>query len=202
MRKWNLLLVLLLLFALLLCGCKKSDAQPYTVTDDWGTVWEINPAKGTIKSGNSTYKFKIRGDQQDYTIFIDYPNNNRYTEDKIGDELYGNYKMNTTFHFWTYIGSFLGVDVYYDPPEISEADGAMLTEMLYPLIPEEAKTEIPILPLVLIALGCADILWPKYFWFFRYGTSFREVTPSQKAQLLQNLAGVAAIVIGIVLLFA
>ena len=56
-----------------------------------------------------------------------------------------------------------------------------------------------LLPILLIALGCANILYPKVFWIPRYGMDFRYVELSDRTKLLQNLAGVAVIVLGIVL---
>ncbi len=199
MKNWNKMLAVLLLVALVLCGCQKDTPEPYTVVDDYGTSWTINPAKGTITGGGATMKFKIRGDQQDYTLWINYPNNNRYRQDKVGDEVFDSYERFASSNFWLYMGNFFGVDVYYDPVEVSYPDGPELAEMLQPLIPEEAAPKNQLSSFVLIALGCADILWPKCFWFFRYGMGFKEVTISRKTQLIQNLAGLAAIVLGIVL---
>ena len=53
---------------------------------------------------------------------------------------------------------------------------------------------------MLIALGAVDIVWPKFFWIFRYGLAFREAMPSKTAQNIQFAIGLVALILGIVLM--
>lgn len=193
-------LALFFIFILLLSGCSSLKAAPYTAEDDWGNIWLIDPQKRTITGQDITYKYQIRGDQESYIIIIEYPDGNRYTEDKIGDVLYGDYKYKFSSNFWLHIGNFFGIDVYTKTPSLNPTNGPQLTKLLYPLIPESAIPQYWLAALAAFGLGFVDILWPRFFWFFRYGLDARYVEISKKAQLVQNLIGLAFIILGIVLL--
>lgn len=196
MHRWILLLLVLVL---MLCGCGHEGvkAPEYTVKEKDGTVWTIDPHKRTITDGEDVFKFKIKGDKEEYTIWIYYPNGETYTQDLINEEIYENLKTGNVFG--RYMGSFFGFTYYYDAGPFSYPSGEELATLVYPLIREEVPPKNLLLPILLIALGCADILYPKVFWIPRYGMDFRYVELSDRTKLLQNLAGVVVIVLGIVL---
>jgi hypothetical protein len=200
MGRWILLLLVLVL---MLCGCRHEGvrAPEYTVKDREGTVWTIDPKKRTITDGEDVFKFKILGDQQEYTLWIYYPGGEKYTQDLINGVVYENLRSISypSFQFFTF--DFLGFHYVNVDGPFGYPSGEELAALIHPLIPEEAPPKNLLLPFLLIALGCADILWPKIFWIPRYGNAFREVELSKRTQLIQNLAGTAAIVLGIVLLF-
>lgn len=202
MKQKHLWIVLLLAVVLMLCGCNRGARVPaYTAEDRNGKFWTIDPKKRTITDGKDVFKFKIRGDQQEYTLWIYYPDGETYTQDLIGGEVYENLRSTSYFSFQYFTFDFLGFHYGHVDGPLGFPSGEKLAALIHPLIPEEEEPKNLLLPMLLMALGCADILWPKIFWIPRYGNAFREVELSKRTQLIQNLAGTAAIVLGIVLLF-
>ena len=198
MRRWILLLLVLVL---MLCGCRHEGvrAPEYTVKDREGTVWTIDPQKRTITDGKDVFEFKIKGDKEEYTIWIYYPGGETYTQDLINGEVYENLRSTSYLSFQYFTFDFFGFHYGYVDGPFGYPSGEELAALVYPLIREEVPPKNLLLPILLIALGCANILYPKVFWIPRYGMDFRYVELSDRTKLLQNLAGVAVIVLGIVL---
>lgn len=181
--KRSRILAILFLVILLFSGCDRLTAKPYYTTN-YDRRYKIDPQKRTISAGGVDYKYRISGNWEEYSIQIKYPDGNVYTE-------YGSNGKRETYN---YLRS-LSLMPWW------AADGGDLAEALYNEIPESGGNTYWIFPAVLIFLGCANILCPKMFWFFRYGLSVRYMELSNKALNFHTFGGLAAIAVGILLFF-
>lgn len=173
---------ILCLVILLISGCSRWTREPYYALSD-NKCYKIDPLKRTISIGGVDYKYRISGNWEEYSIKIKYPDGNVYNE----------YGSNGKREAYNYLRSLLAMPWW-------AADGGDLAKALHREIPKSGGKTNWIFPAVLIFLGCANILWPKLFWFFRYGIEVRYMELSKRALNIHTLIGMLVIVIAIVLL--
>lgn len=190
----------LCLVILLFSGCDLFRESYYKISDR--RTYTIHPSKHTISFAGAEYKYRIIGDWEDFTILIYYPDGNVYTEyGRDGKKLESTYRRQYQSVVGWVFSIYSGMTVFTSPVDTFDIPGAELAALVYDEIPEDDKNPLVIPGLALILLGVANIFWPKVFWFFRYGRNVRDMELSDLALNFHTYGGLAAIVIGIVLLF-
>lgn len=163
----------LLLIALLLSGC--GSCKPYEVASLWGVV-TIDPEAKTLTRGSDVYTYEITNT----STTILYPNGATYYYSSHG------------------ITGSSGWSDDYD--ENRYIPGDVLISLLEKEYPRE-KNGVPLLGLVLIALGVWGIAKPEALWYLGYGWRYRNAEPSDAALVIQRLGGGLSIIVGLLQIF-
>ena len=176
-RFWIATLVLLLTLALAGCG----EQAPMEAVDRYGNEYTIDREAGTISDGTNTYRYTYKGYSDDYSVSIEYPNGGRYSYSESGG-----------------FGSG-GGNSQYDPERYVDAD------ILIRLLVEENTVKKSrfgniLAALVLIGGGIFCIACPETVWYLESGWRYRDAEPSDLALGVARISGVAAIVIGLIVM--
>lgn len=172
------ILILLLLAALLLCGCARKQSV-YTVDvshNGVDMVFTVDTENGTITDGQHTYSYEVSGS----TTTITYPNGASYYETKNGSV--SNMGWSNDYDSKTYI------------------DGDTLMAVLSKDTPK-ANLDHLLLGLVLIALGAFNVFLPHAACYIAYGWRFKDAEPSDAALVASRVGGVVVAIIGLIVLF-
>ena len=170
------ILVLLLTVSLVGCG----EQEPLEVTDRYGNEYTIDREQQTISDGENIYKYTYEGDSEVYSITIEYPNGGSY-----------HYGESSGF------GSG-GGNSKYDPQRYTDAD--ILIQLLQENAPKGIRIGNILAALVLIGGGIFCIACPETVWYLESGWRYRDAEPSDLALGVARISGVAAIVIGIIVM--
>ena len=177
--------VLVLLFSLMvtlaLCACSNSDTNAaYTIERD-GKIFEINAKDGIIFDGTYTYEYKLSGTSSSYDLDITYPNGAAYSWSQDGTMGCGG---------WS--------DDYNEELYVS---GSTLRDVIE-RVPKATNPTKFFSVMLLIVLGTFDAIFPKISWLLAYGWRYKNAEPSDIALGLIRVAGIIAIIIGIVMIFS
>ena len=175
-RFWLATLVLLLTLALAGCG----EQAPMEAVDRYGNEYTIDWEASTISDGTNIYEFTYEGDSEDYSVTIEYPNGGSY--------------------HWGESGGFGsgGGNSKYDPQRYTDAD--ILIRLLQENAPKGIRIGKILAALVLIGGGIFCIACPETVWYLESGWRYRDAEPSDLALGVARISGVAAIVIGIIVM--
>lgn len=172
---------LLALLLALLCACSAGEPEERSVKY-MGTTYAIDTETETITSGGLAYRYQIRGDRVEFT----YPDGSTYYWQQQGN-----------------IGSG-GWSEDYDPQAGGYAPGETLWHVLelQGLLEQESGVDggWMLLGLLLVGIGGVNVAVPASMWYLSYGWRYRNAEPSDAALVVQRLSGVAACVVGIVLI--
>lgn len=183
-RPWPvLILAALLLF--LFCACGQVGGETvavYDVTQN-GVVYTVDREACTITTGDRVYRYEMDGDR----LTITYPNGAIYSR------------------LFFDSGSASGWNDIYD--ESHDIPGETLMDVLDREAPVQRSPEPTINPavrslgLLFAALGLWGLISPKSVWYFNFGWRYKNAEPSDLALLVNQIAGVLLILIGLSLLF-
>ena len=170
--------MLALLLMLSLAGC--GEQGPVYAVDRYGNEYTIDREQGTISDGTHTYEYTYEGDSEDYSVTIEYPNGGSY--------------------HWGESGGFGsgGGNSKYDPQRYTDAD--ILIQLLQENAPKGIRIGKILAALVLIGGGIFCIACPETVWYLESGWRYRDAEPSDLALGVARISGVAAIVIGIIVM--
>lgn len=170
--------MLALLLTLVLAGC--GEQGPVYAVDRYGNEYTIDREQGTISDGTHTYEYTYEGDSEDYSVTIEYPNGGSY--------------------HWGESGGFGsgGGNSKYDPQRYTDAD--ILIRLLQENAPKGIRIGNILAALVLIGGGIFCIACPETVWYLESGWRYRDAEPSDLALGVARISGVAAIVIGIIVM--
>ena len=177
-QRWIKTGFLLLVCWMLLAGCKKAEAGPYTVEKN-GVVYTIDMEQGTVSDGKETYHFTFSSKAYGYRLEIAYPDGYTYWWEQADNMGYGGWSED------------------YD--ETKYASGwdleDVLTEGRKP-----AKEKNVVLILLLLIVGGLHTAKPDAMWYLQYGWKFQDAKPSEEALMVNRLGGVLALVVAVLLL--
>lgn len=170
--------MLALLLMLSLAGC--GEQGPVYAVDRYGNEYTIDREQGTISDGTHTYEYTYKGDSEDYSVTIEYPNGGSY--------------------HWGESGGFGsgGGNSKYDPQRYTDAD--ILIQLLQENAPKGIRIGNILAALVLIGGGIFCIACPETVWYLESGWRYRDAEPSDFALGVTRFSGIAAIVIGIIVM--
>lgn len=178
--KRNLCIFGILLLLLSICGCaSKPVSGPYTVEKD-GSVYTVDPEAGTISDGTYTYVCDMTPSGSGYKLTITYPNGSTFLWNNSGNSGFGGWSDD------------------YDPARY--ADGMTLLSILEEKRPVQSSSP-GALPFLLLILGLFSAAVPRISWYLGYGWRFKGAEPSDLALAVCRGSGIAAVVIGVILLF-
>lgn len=80
------------------------------------------------------------------------------------------------------------------------ASANTLIDVLQENAPKRTNPNATTAALLLMALGLFEAVFPKATWYLGYGWRYKDAEPSDAALLFSRLGGIAATVIGFVLL--
>ena len=170
--------MLALLLMLSLAGC--GEQGPVYAVDRYGNEYTIDREQGTISDGTNIYEFTYEGDSEDYSVTIEYPNGGSY--------------------HWGESGGFGsgGGNSKYDPQRYTDAD--ILIRLLQENAPKGIRIGNILAALVLIGGGIFCIACPETVWYLESGWRYRDAEPSDFALGVTRFSGIAAIVIGFIVM--
>lgn len=175
-RLWTILFALLL--TLTLCSCAEQETT-YTVNKN-GTDFYVDTTQQTISDGTHTYRYKFSGDADSFSATITFPDGSSYWWQQTDGSGSGG---------WS--GDY--VDGKY-------ASANTLIDVLQENAPKRTNPNATTAALLLMALGLFEAVFPKATWYLGYGWRYKDAEPSDAALLFSRLGGIAATVIGFVLL--
>ena len=173
--------VLLLSFLLILSlyGC--SDANGIYTVDKEGKTFEVNSEDGTIFDGTHTYEYTFSGDSSSYRINITYPNGSSYYWNHSGYSGHGG---------WS--------DDYDESLYVS---GDTLCDVIVSKAPDPSNPSKVVAIILLIAIGTFNAAAPGAAWHLEYGWRYKNAEPSDLALGLNRVGGIAAIIVGVLMIF-
>ena len=185
MAKRILTLALLLTLTLALCACAPKDSgSPYTV-EKYGATYTVDKKNSTISDGEYTYSYTMTGGYGGYKITITYPNGSTYWSD-----------VNNSGSIITSAG---GWSDNYD--ETKYVRGDILVDVLETKATRQREKGNNIfLAIILMAVGAFNAAVPQAAWFLKYGWRFKNAEPSDLALGINRGIGIAAVVIGLIML--
>jgi len=172
------IVILILVLTLSLAGC--GEQGPEYAFDRYGNEYTIDWEAGTISDGTNIYEFTYEGDSEDYSVRIEYPNGGSY--------------------HWGESGGFGsgGGNSKYDPKRYTDAD--ILIQLLEENAPRGLRLGNILAALVLIGGGIFCIASPETVWFWQSGWRYRDAEPSDMALTASRVSGIAAVIIGIIVM--
>lgn len=170
-------ILVLLLLAVLLTACSGGEVQQYTTEDGY----VVDKASCTITGPDGiVYSYEVRGT----TTTITYPNGATYyqtQQDQFGTAGWSN---------------------DYRPQHYTAGD--KLVEVLSQNTPQRksrsGNTGSIFFGLLLIGVGIWHTAAPESAWYLGHGWKFKNAEPSGAALVMTRIGGIAAIVIGFVML--
>ena len=175
-RLWTALFALLL--TLTLCSCAEQETT-YTV-DKNGTQFLVDTTQKTISDGTHTYRYKFSGDADSFSATLTFPDGSSYWWTQIGSSGSGGWSDN--FVHEKYVSANTLIDVLQEKA------------------PKRTNPGMIAAGLLLMALGLFEAVFPKAAWYLGYGWRYKDAEPSDAALIFARIGGVAATVIGFVLL--
>ena len=168
-----------LLFLLLLSGCANESTLFITINSYDGTNAGISAvvdvSAKTITIGEDVYTYEKRSDY----ISVVCPNGAKYTKEKSkSEEVWFNSTSGTE-----------DTEKYLSRSDLFE---------ILDRVPEEKG--INWFSVFVIFVGILMVIYPKLFWFMRYGMYFKEAEMSTAAGMIFRGIGVIIIVLGIYIL--
>lgn len=175
--------VLMLALSLFVACAKQEQSDTYTVTLG-NTIYTVDTQNNTISDGSNTYGFSVSGSVTGYDVEITYPNGSTYWwhEDNSGTGLSG------------YGGSSGDYDTSLYP------DGDTLKSVLKEQSPRQTSDKNGFLIFLLLAVGIFNTVSPRTAWYLSYGWRYKDAQPSDAALVIGRISGIAALVIGVVML--
>lgn len=177
-------------FVVLLCiclgACSREESGPKTVVRN-NKTYTIDDEAMTISDGKHTYRYQIQGSGTSRVDFdITYPDGSSYywTQSMSGGMGHG----------------YGGWSDDYD--EKKYVDGQTLIAVLETQIPEPKEPKNVILIFILIAVGLFNALTPETAWYLSDGWRYKNAEPSDTALEFTRFGGIAAIVIGVLMILA
>lgn len=175
MKLRNFLCVLL--FLLLLSGCSNESPRLISIPSHEGTATDISATVDVsakmITVGEDVYTYEKRADY----ITVVWPDGITYTQEKRGETWFRN------------VSGTVNTEQYLSQNDLLE---------ILERIPEEKG--INWFSVLVILLGVLMLIYPKIFWFLRYGLYFRDAEMSPVAGVIFRGIGAIIIVVGIWLL--
>lgn len=175
-RLWTVLFVLLLTISL--CSCAKQE-DTYTV-DHNGTEFLVDTTQKTISDGTHTYHYAFSGNRSSFSATITFPDGSSY--------------------WWTQIGTSGSGGWSDDFVHEKYVSANTLIDVLQEKAPKQTNPGMIAAGLLLMALGLFEAILPQAGWYLRYGWRYKDAEPSDAALVFARLGGIAATVIGFVLL--
>lgn len=170
------------LLILPLCAC--SGQAAYTVTRD-GKSYEVDKEAQTVSDGEYTYSYTFSGNTGEYELNITYPDGSTY--------------------WWQQSSSGMGwggwSDDYFYYSGKPYTDGDTLQEVILAKAPRAPGGQ-GVFGAVLLLAGLFGAVFPYGAWYMGHGWRFRDAEPSDLALLVNRVGGIAAAVLGAVLLFS
>lgn len=175
----GVLLSMVMLFSL--CGCSSQEAV-YTV-EKAGKTFEVDTVSGTIFDGTYKYQYTFFGDAEQYSVDITYPDGSTYFWEQTGNVGNGGWSDD------------------YDAALYVEAE--TLREVIMESAPAASGTSASwkiVVAILLLAIGGLNVAAPRTAWQWEYGWRYKNAEPSDMALRVNRIGGVAALVIGVVML--
>ncbi len=170
--------ILLALLILVLGGCsEKSASDPIEKN---GIAYFVDTEKNTISDGSHTYQYDFSGNAESYSLTITYPDGSSY--------------------WWQKSGAMGGGGWSEDYREDAYISGEVLSEIVLASAPSKGNSGEILGSIILLVFGGLSIAFPKVWWFLKFGWHFQDAEPSNASLVACRISGVAAIVIGVVLL--
>lgn len=186
MKKQFTVLVITALLLFSLCACSSasettSSDSTYTIVNN-EKIFTVDKDNHTIFDGTHTYKYSFSGDSSTYKINITYPNGSTY--------------------FWNYSGSFGTGGWSDDYNEELYIDGSTLCDVVLAKAPKATNSENNFAGIFLICVGIFNAAFPKAAWFMGHGWRYKNAEPSELALAMPRVAGIIAVIAGIIMLFS
>lgn len=172
----RILLCCMLAFMLLASSCGAKGDSNYSVTYG-GESYVIDTSEQTITHQGEHYRYEISGN----TVELIYPNGSRY---------WRSYQSGGSYGGWS--------DDYSSQRYVS---GDVLLHILDFKPPGEAKSKNVVLIFFLIAAGAFYAISPKTAWYLSRGWQYKNAEPSEAAIEVNRMMGIAAVVIGVLMIF-
>ena len=175
------ILILLLILALALSGCAGAASRmPYDTNYSTGSreySFTVDPAAGTITSGDEVYTYQAEKSGKHTSYTIHYPNGSSY--------------------YWTSTdgGGSGGWSNDYDPERYIPGD--VLIHSLELNQPREKIGNVG-MGLILMGLGAVNFFLPELPFYIRYGWAVRDAEPSDAYITWAKIGGVIAAALGLV----
>ncbi len=174
--KRNWIAILLLCLALTLSACTQHSST-YTAERN-GKAFLVDTESCTITEGDNRYHYKFSIDQGRDSITITYPNGSSY--------------------WWSQSRDMGGWSPDYD--ETAYTDGDTLCQLVRLGLPKGGPDGKVLCALALMLLGLLHLAFPKAAWYISYGWRYKDAEPSDAALIFARIGGVAAMILGFLLL--
>ena len=171
--------ILLVLLMLLLPACGQEEARTVYSVGINNVQMTVDTQNMTISDGMHTYQFEITGNN----ITITYPNG-------------------ATF-YWSWSGNVGSGGWSEDYDDSTYTDGHILLQALEMKPGTQNKRERsgnPLAGLLILGLGLWNAVAPYSSWYLSHGWRYKDAEPSDAALGFTRFSGIAAIIVGIILL--
>lgn len=165
----------------LLSACsQKEETAGHTVMQN-GKEYTIDYDAMTISDGTYVYHFQVngRGNSSVHYEFV-YPNGSKFYWTKQNNGGYGGWSD--------------------DYNEEAYVDGYTLLDVLDARTTKESRSKNVILIIVLFVIGLFNAMTPETAWYLSDGWKFKNSEPSEAALGLTRFAGIAAMVLAVIML--
>ena len=175
-RLWTVLFALLLTISL--CSCTKQEDT--STVDHNGTEFYVDTTQKTISDGTHTYRYTFSGDRSSFSATITFPDGSSYWWQQTNGS--GSGGWSDDFVHEKYVSAIILIDVLQENA------------------PKQTNPGMIAAGLLLMALGLFEAILPQAGWYLRYGWRYKDAEPSDAALVFARLGGIAATVMGFVLL--
>ena len=189
-RPFTFVLVAMLLAALCACAQKtEADSQknqPYTVNCN-GVSYTVTPENnnsGSISDGENIYHYVYEAAGSGYAVTFTYPDGESSTWRQDENVGYGSTSLNFDF------------SKYPDGMELQS-----VLERGNSSKPKKTEKNVGLI-LLLLVIGAINTACPKAAWYLEMGWKLKDAEPSEAALGANRVAGVLALVVGVILTLA
>lgn len=173
--------VFALLLVLSLAGCQ--ERQVLYEMSWYGTDYQIDTEQKTISDPKHSYSYEYEGDATNFHITFTYPNGATYWYSQSGG-----------------LGS-AGWSSNYD--ESAYVSGDTLADLVSKVMEQQPQKGIApgkiLAALLLAGFGIFSIACPQTVWYWESGWRYKDAEPSDTALSVARICGVAALIIGIII---
>lgn len=174
MKKLIVMCLLAIMLLATACGIKADSV--YHVTHE-GEEYRIDLQAHTISHQGQLYRYEITGN----TVTLIYPDGSTYWRTYQSNGNYGGWSDDYDEGRYLSGDTLLGV-LSFKPPNTKESKNIFLIFLL-------------------IAMGEFYGISPNTAWYVSYGWRFKDTEPSELALIMTRVSGIAAVIIGVMMIF-